>query len=106
MSQPALAPAYVPTPRLTEVLCDHRLSSTSKVIYVLLDEMGRGRPVGIQQDDIASMLSLTRRTVIERLGELRRFSYIQASAHITTQGKRMMTYRTRLNPEDGSVVYH
>jgi hypothetical protein len=97
------APTYDPTPRMMEVLSDPRLSPTSKVIYALLDEMGRGYPVGIQQQEIADLLTTSRRTVIARLAELRQYHYIVVTTHGTGDA-RTLTYRTRVPLDDISLA--
>jgi len=94
MTSEAIAP--VPTPRLHDVLTDSRISSTAKVVYVFLDELGQGNPIAIQQSEIAEALSLTRETVSSRIADLRQRGYVGVSVYINENGRRVNTYRTRL----------
>ena len=47
---PTDASGHLPTPRLLEVLTNKRLSPTAKVLYSLLDELGQGQPVVLNQN--------------------------------------------------------
>lgn len=97
------ASPYTPTPRLLEVLGDDTLSPTAKVVYALLEEMGRGRPVGIRQSEIADLIGTSRKTVVVRINELWLRRYIQVSSHTTPDGKRVQTYRTRVTSAETAL---
>jgi DNA-binding Lrp family transcriptional regulator len=95
----AEASGPVPTPRMHDVLTDSKISSTAKVVYMFLDELGRGAPVAIQQTDIAEALSITRETVSSRIADLRTRGYVGVSVYISDEGRRINTYRTRLHAD-------
>lgn len=88
--------APLPTPRMREVLTDTRLSSTSKVVYSFLDDLGQGSPVAIPQHQLAEALGLVRETVAARIADLRKRGYIGVSVWIDPNGRRINTYQTRV----------
>lgn len=83
-------------PRMREVLTDSRISSTAKVVYSFLDDLGQGKPVAIPQNDLAAALGITRETVSARIADLRRKGYIGVSVWIDPNGHRINTYQTRI----------
>lgn len=91
-----------PTPGLRAILLDPDLSSQAKVVYTLLDDMGRGRPVAIRQEEIAHLLGVTRRTVALALRSLRDRKHVMVTAYSGPEGSRMLAYRTRTSTADRS----
>lgn len=91
-------PGHLPTPRLLEVLTDKHLSPTAKVLYSLLDELGQGQPVILDQSEIAQMLDTSRKTVTMRLGELRDRGLVALTVHQTPQNRHALGYATRTLP--------
>lgn len=89
-----------PTPRLMEALCDPHLSPSAKVLYALLDEIGRGRSVIIEQTRLAELLSISRKTVSVRLMELRTSGFISVNAYLDGGNRHALSYRTRVTPDE------
>lgn len=87
--------------RMLEVLTDKDLSPSAKVLYALLDELGQGQPVVLEQHQLATMLDTSRKTVTIRLGELRERGLVAVTVHQTDQSRHAMGYATRTVPHQG-----
>lgn len=87
------------------ILTDDHLSSSAKVIYATLDEIGQGSPVAMTQEVMADLLNLTRKTVSMRLCELRDQHLIEVIMTIGSNGYRTRAYRTRVLTLPETVEY-
>lgn len=100
---PTDASGHLPTPRLLEVLTNKRLSPTAKVLYSLLDELGQGQPVVLNQSEMGQMLDTSRKTITIRLGELRELGLIAVTVHQTRENRHALGYATRTPVGDGPL---
>lgn len=100
-------PTTGPDPRAYEVLTDRRLSPAAKVIYMLLDNLGHGKPLAISQKEVAQELSISREIVSGHISNLHRQGYLALSTYVREDGRTIHTYRTRILPGEieAPVVY-
>lgn len=91
---------HVPDPRAYEVLTDRRLSPAAKVVYMLLDALGGGKPLAISQKEVAAELSISREIVSGHLASLHKQGYVALSTYTREDGRVIHTYRTRVQPEE------